>query len=55
MFGSEFAEHFGRGCPLPRELPIPKLVDFDEQQGHFVYDQRYRLKRPDWTYADETG
>ena len=53
MFGSEFAEHFGRGCPRPRELPLPKLLDFDEEAGHFVYDQRYRLKRPDWTYADE--
>jgi NADH:ubiquinone oxidoreductase subunit F (NADH-binding) len=53
LFGSEFAEHFGRGCPRPRELPLPKLMDFDEEGGRFVYDQRYRLKRPDWTYADE--
>ena len=53
VFGAEFAEHFGRGCPLPRDLPVPKIVDFDEDAGEFLYDQRYRLKQPDWTYADE--
>jgi NADH-quinone oxidoreductase subunit F len=53
VFGSEFAEHFGRGCVRPRDLPLPKIVDFDEDAGDFVYDERYRLKRPDWTYAEE--
>jgi NADH-quinone oxidoreductase subunit F len=53
VFGQEFAEHFGRGCPRPRDLPVPKIVDFDEEDGDFVYDERYHLKRPDWTYADE--
>jgi NADH-quinone oxidoreductase subunit F len=53
VFGSEFAEHLGRACPRPRDLRIPKIVDFDERAGDFVYDERYRLKRPDWTYADE--
>jgi NADH-quinone oxidoreductase subunit F len=53
VFGSEFAEHFGRGCPWPRDIPIPKIVDFDEGAGNFLYDERYRLKQPDWTYADE--
>ena len=43
VFGSEFAEHFGRGCPRPRDLPIPKIVDFDEEAGNFLYDDRYRL------------
>jgi NADH-quinone oxidoreductase subunit F len=51
MFGGEFREHLGRPCPTPRDLPLPKLVDFDEQAGRFVYDDRYRLKRPDWTFA----
>jgi NADH-quinone oxidoreductase subunit F len=55
VFGPEFAEHFGRGCPRPRDLPVPKIVDFDEETGDFLYDERYRFKRPDWTYADETG
>jgi hypothetical protein len=53
VFGEEFAEHFGRGCPRPRDLPLPKILDFDEETGAFHYDERYRLKQPDWTYADE--
>lgn len=55
VFGQEFAEHFGRGCPRPRDLPLPKILDFDEETGVFLYDERYRLKQPDWTYADEEG
>ncbi len=49
-FEVEFREHLGRPCPRPRDLPLPKLVDFDEEGGRFVYDDRYRLKRPDWTF-----
>jgi hypothetical protein len=52
VFGDEFAEHFGSGCPSPREIQLPKIVDIDEHGG-FVYDDRYRSKQPDWTYADE--
>jgi NADH:ubiquinone oxidoreductase subunit F (NADH-binding) len=55
VFGPEFAEHFGRRCRRPRDLPIPKIVDFDEEAGDFLYDERYGRKRPDWTYADEAG
>jgi NADH-quinone oxidoreductase subunit F len=55
VFGSEFAEHLGRPCPRPRDLPLPKIVDFDEAAGDFVFDERYRLKQPDWTFADETN
>jgi NADH-quinone oxidoreductase subunit F len=51
-FGHEFADHLGRGCPRPREIPVPKMVDFDEGSGSFTYDERYRLKQPDWTYAE---
>jgi NADH:ubiquinone oxidoreductase subunit F (NADH-binding) len=50
-FGDEFTAHLGRPCPLPRDLPVPKIVDFDEATGRFSYDERYRLKRLDWTYA----
>ncbi len=49
-FGDEFREHMGRPCPRPRDLPVPKLVDFDKESGRFVYDDRYGLKRPDWTF-----
>jgi hypothetical protein len=31
---------------------VPKIVDVDKH-GAFVYDDRYRLKQPDWTYSDE--
>jgi len=50
LFEDEFGEHLGRACPRPRRLPVPKLLDFDEQTRRFVYDDRYRLKRPDWSY-----
>jgi NADH-quinone oxidoreductase subunit F len=50
VFADEFAEHFGQPCPRPREIVVPKIVDVDEH-GAFVYDERYHLKQPDWTYA----
>ena len=31
---------------------MPKIADVDEH-GAFVYDDRYRLKQPDWTYTNE--
>jgi NADH:ubiquinone oxidoreductase subunit F (NADH-binding) len=53
-FGDEFRAHLGRRCRNPRELPVPKIADFDEDAGRFAYDERYPLKRPDWTYASGT-
>jgi len=53
LFEEEFVAHLGRPCPLPRELPLPKLTDIDDRTGRFVYDDRYHLKRPNWTYARE--
>jgi NADH-quinone oxidoreductase subunit F len=50
-FGVEFKEHLGRHCPRPRDLPVPKFLDFDEEGGRFVYDDRYLRKRPDWTFG----
>jgi NADH-quinone oxidoreductase subunit F len=50
-FEVEFEEHLGRSCPRPRDLPLPKLLDFDEEGGRFIYDERYQLKRPDWTFG----
>jgi NADH-quinone oxidoreductase subunit F len=50
-FEAEFEEHLGRPCPRPRDLPLSKLLDFDEEGGRFVYDERYPLKRPDWTFG----
>lgn len=54
QFVGEFAAHLEGSCPLPREIHLPKLTDFDEMSGRFTYDERYPLKRPDWTYADQT-
>ena len=55
QFVGEFSVHLEGGCPLPREIDLPKLSDFDETSGRFTYDDRYRLKRPDWTYAEHTS
>jgi NADH:ubiquinone oxidoreductase subunit F (NADH-binding) len=52
FFEEEFRSHLGTRCPSPRELPFPKLLDYEEQEGRFIYDERYRDKRPDWTYAN---
>ena len=52
FFEDEFRSHLGTRCPNPRELPFPKLLDYDENEGRFSYDERYRDKRPDWTYAN---
>jgi len=50
-FPEEFVDHLeGRGCPRPRALVMPKLVDIVD--GEAVYDEHYELKQPDWTYAD---
>ncbi|HYS41971.1 MAG TPA: SLBB domain-containing protein [Pseudonocardiaceae bacterium] len=39
-FADEFDAHIGRPCPRPRDLPVPKLVDFDELAMRFSYDAR---------------
>ncbi|MGH2732914.1 MAG: NADH-ubiquinone oxidoreductase-F iron-sulfur binding region domain-containing protein [Actinomycetota bacterium] len=52
-FVGEVAVHLEMGCPLPREILLPKLDDFDESSGRFTFDERYSHKRPDWTYDDE--
>jgi NADH-quinone oxidoreductase subunit F len=51
-FGNEFREHLGRACPRERPIALPKLLDFDGNTGRFLYDDRYRLKRPDWSYEE---
>ena len=50
-FAAEFGDHIVKPCPRPRELTLPKIVALDHQGGRFRYDDRYRLKQPDWTYA----
>lgn len=40
-FGDEFEQHLGAKCDKHRDLPLPKLVDFDETSGKFTFDQSY--------------
>src|SRR5215203_1563807 len=49
VFGEEFRSHLGRSCPLPRELPFHKLVDWDAAAARFAYDLAYADTQPDWT------
>jgi hypothetical protein len=49
-FEERFRSHAGRECPSPRRLVLPKIVDWDEEAGHFTR-RAYARKRPDWTYA----
>jgi NADH:ubiquinone oxidoreductase subunit F (NADH-binding) len=50
-FPDEFATHIERGgCPAPRRLPIPKLLELAD--GAATYDERFWRKRPDWTYDE---
>jgi NADH-quinone oxidoreductase subunit F len=49
-FPDEVVEHIETGgCPRPRPLPFPKLVELTG--GHAVYDDSLWRKQPDWTYA----
>ncbi len=51
-FPDEFAAHIEhQGCPRPRQVPMPKLVDL--RDGHATYDEMFWRKRPDWTHGPE--
>ena len=53
-FPDEFVAHVAqRGCPLPRPLELPKLVDL--RGGVATIDHRQERKQPDWTYLPEPG
>jgi hypothetical protein len=41
MFTDEVLDHLDRPCPAPRELVLPKIVDWLPEAGRFVYDDRY--------------
>jgi NADH:ubiquinone oxidoreductase subunit F (NADH-binding) len=48
-FTAEFRDHLGTECPHPRPIHFPKLVDYDDEAGRFLYDRRYIEKQPDWS------
>ncbi|MEX0874026.1 MAG: NADH-ubiquinone oxidoreductase-F iron-sulfur binding region domain-containing protein [Actinomycetota bacterium] len=47
-FAQEFAAHATGPCPNPRDLVLPKLVDYDEDAGRFMYDHRYASTPHQW-------
>ncbi len=53
VFRDEFDAHVEAACPRPRPLVFPKIMDYDEAAGRFVYDERLRYKTENWTYAEE--
>ena len=52
-FVDEFTEHVGTECWSDREVAVPLIEHIDEDTGEVIYHQRYHLKQPDWSYADE--
>jgi NADH:ubiquinone oxidoreductase subunit F (NADH-binding) len=53
-FPDEFVAHIEqRGCPLPRTVELPKLVDL--AGGVATIDRRQERKQPDWTYLPGPG
>ena len=49
-FPDDVAAHLEGRPPLERDVVVPKIVELDAD-GAVVYDERHRLKLPDWTYA----
>jgi NADH-quinone oxidoreductase subunit F len=52
-FVDEFVATVERGGPTPGGLPTPLVEHIDEGTGEVTYPDRYHLKQPDWSYADE--
>ena len=53
-FPDDVAAHLEGRPPMERDVVVPKIVEIDPD-GAVVYDERHRLKLPDWTYADESS
>lgn len=52
-FVDEFVATVERGEPTPAGLPTPLIEHIDEDTGVVTFHERYHLKQPDWSYADE--
>jgi NADH-quinone oxidoreductase subunit F len=50
-FPADFAAHLEGRPMLARDVVVPKVVELAD--GTVVYDERHRLKLPDWTYAPD--
>jgi NADH:ubiquinone oxidoreductase subunit F (NADH-binding) len=53
-FPGDFTAHLEGNPPPARDVLVPKIVDI-APEGSVAYDERHRLKLPDWTYADAGG
>ncbi len=53
LFKKEFEPYVQGKQPQSEPWPIPKIVDYDEQEHRFTYDEKQTRKNSDWTYADE--
>ena len=53
VFVDEFVATVERGERTPGGLPTPLIEHIDEDTGAVTYHERYHLKQPDWSYADE--
>lgn len=51
-FRHEFEAQLRDPAQLTGHVLLPKIVDFIEETGTFVLDERLRRKRPDWTYEE---
>ena len=49
-FKSEFDAQIMDAQQKSPTFPVPLITDFDEESHHFVYDETFALKNPDWTY-----
>jgi NADH:ubiquinone oxidoreductase subunit F (NADH-binding) len=50
-FREEFEQHTAGHVPPSEPWPIPKIVDYDEQEHRFYYDEKQMNKNSDWTYS----
>ena len=53
LFEKEFKAHLGQKCSSARDLPVPKIVDFDNKASVFKLDKHYLDRRPVPTYEDD--
>jgi NADH-quinone oxidoreductase subunit F len=51
-FSEEFVATVEAGEPTPADLPVPLIEHIDEATGEVTFNERYHLKRSDWSYAD---
>jgi hypothetical protein len=49
-FEEEFLEATEAALRATEAFPIPKIEDFDESSGRFLYDEFHQYKQLDWSY-----